>query len=280
MRISIIGLLIAIAMNIKFSVANELELLWSIEDTFSMPESAAYDPKRKVIYVSNVNHYAKDNNGFISRVNEDGSELQLKWLTGLHSPTGLAVDNDILYAVDFDALVVIDLIEQKIVKRIDAEDATANPVLNDVTAGGNGDVYVTGSNSKSIYKLSDDKLQIWLHNAELLKHANGLLIEKNVLFHGGAVWTVFDTQTKKKVESYQSMGKGVIEVDGISKLSEDSFMVSLIDDSRLWLLRKGEPAIPFSDEEVNGIDMQFVAEKSVLFLPRVGNTLSAYRVSF
>lgn len=54
------------------ATAYELHELWAIEHIFSMPESAVIDAERNAIYVSNVNVYAKDGNGFISRVNLDG----------------------------------------------------------------------------------------------------------------------------------------------------------------------------------------------------------------
>lgn len=259
-------------------IAAELKLLWSVEGQFSMPESAAYDPKRKVVYVSNVNQYAKDNNGFISRVSEDGSRLELKWLMGLHSPTGITVAGDKLYAVDFDALVIIDLNEERIIQRVEAEDAEAPPVLNDVASGSNGDLFVSGSSSRKIYKLHDNKLITWLHSSELLKHANGLLVHKNTLLHGGEVFSAFDIESKAKREKVSKMGEGLFEFDGITKFADDAFIVSLIDDPRLWLLRIGAAPEPFSEQKLQGIDMEYVADKKLLFLPRVGNTLSAYRV--
>jgi hypothetical protein len=281
MRIAAVLLTISlISLN---TFAANLELLWSIDNKFSMPESAAYDPKRKMVYLSNVNHYKKDNNGFISRVSEDGKELAIKWMTGLHSPTGLAVKEDKLYAVDFDALVIIDLNEEKILQRVEAEDASENPVLNDVALGANGEVFVSGSNSRKIYRLTggsqkEAKLESWLHSPELLKHANGLLVYGDNLLHGGAIFSAFDLSSKSKVERLSKMGEGVIEVDGITRFGDKAVIVSLIDDARLWLLSEEHGPKPFSHQEVQGIDMHYVPEKQMLFLPRVGNTLSAYRV--
>ncbi len=77
--------------------AVELELRWSLENLFEMPESAVHDIRRNVIYVSNVNAYAKDANGYISRVSADGERVELKWLTGFHSPTGMAVFGMCMY---------------------------------------------------------------------------------------------------------------------------------------------------------------------------------------
>lgn len=256
----------------------QLQELWTIEGAFNMPESATYDAKRDVIYVSNVNHYAKDNNGFISRVSSDGKRLDLKWLTGLHSPTGLTVVGDTLYAVDFDTLVIVDLTSGTITKRVQASDAENNPVLNDVTVSPSGDVFVTGSRSRSIYKLSDGKLSVWLHDQDKLKHANGLFAQNNIIHHGGSTWSTFDLSSKTIIEPLSEMGSGLVEIDGITQISEESFVVTLIDDERVWLLRSGKKPKPLTQDSVKGIDLQYVAKSNTLYVPRVGNTLSAYNL--
>ncbi|TDF41290.1 hypothetical protein EYS14_00035 [Alteromonadaceae bacterium M269] len=260
-------------------ISTEMELLWSIEGKFNMPESAAYDPAREVIYVSNVNHYAKDGNGFISRVSADGSKLELDWLKGLHSPTGLAVRGNTLYAVDFDALVIIDLVEEKIINRIHAPDAEESPVLNDVAISDSGDIYVSGSRSRTIYQLNDGELEVWVKDNERLKNANGLLVNNNYLLHGGEKWTVFDKISKEAVSSLSPMGKGLKEFDGIAEIGTGNFIVTLIDDPKLWLLREGKSPQPFSDDEIKGIDISYDDNTNRLFVPRVGNTLSAYQIT-
>lgn len=258
--------------------AAQLQLVWSVEGKFSMPESAAYDPKRQAVYLSNVNHYAKDDNGFISRISADGKTVEVEWIKGLHSPTGLTVKGDLLYAVDFDALVVIDLVNEKIIRRIPAVDAEHTPVLNDVALSAEGEVFVSGSRSRTIYKLSDNHLEVWLKDKDKLNKANGLLVYQNMLFHGGDTWTVFDLKSKQPVDTYSNMGRGLVDIDGITSDGSGGFMVSLIDDPRLWSLKKGQQPSPLNEEKVQGIDMHFVEEKQIVFLPRVGNTLSAYRI--
>ena len=260
--------------------ATELTLLWTIEGKFNMPESAAYDVKRNVIYVSNVNHYAKDNNGFISRVSADGEKLELEWMSGLHSPTGLAVYGDTLYAVDFDALVVIDLESERIVSRIPAEDASQSPVLNDVVVSAKGEVFVTGSRSRSIYQKSGNNLKVWLKDDTLLSKANGLLIHKQYLLYGGEQWHVFDMVTKQPAEELTALGKALKDIDGITHDNRGGFIATLIDDPRLWSLAPEHPAAPLVDDEINGIDLQMGEGTNLLFIPRVGNSLSAYTLTF
>jgi hypothetical protein len=59
---------------------------------FSTPESVVHDTIQDVYFVSNIgpgNPGALDHNGFISRVNPNGTIIQLAWITGLNGPKGL-----------------------------------------------------------------------------------------------------------------------------------------------------------------------------------------------
>lgn len=256
----------------------ELEKLWSIDARFNMPESAAFDPVRNAVYVSNVNQYAKDGNGFISRVAADGTLLELQWMTGLHSPTGLAVQGDMLYAVDYDALVIIDLRSESIVQRIPAEDAADKPALNDVAVSKNGEVFVSGSRSRTIYKLSDGRLQAWLRDPQLLESANGLYLLDHALLHGGMRFSAFDLNTRTVKQHLSSMGKGLVDIDGITAAAGFGYIVTLIDDKRLWLLREGQQPQALSQDAIDGIDIQFVENRKLLLVPQIGGSLSAYRI--
>ena len=52
---------------------------------FSTPESALYDASADIILVSNVRGgpLNKDDDGFISRINVDGSVEKLRWINGM-----------------------------------------------------------------------------------------------------------------------------------------------------------------------------------------------------
>ncbi|TQV88223.1 SMP-30/gluconolactonase/LRE family protein [Aliikangiella coralliicola] len=254
-----------------------LELLWSVKNTFSMPESAAFDDKRQVIYISNVNEYAKDGNGFISRVSLDGQSIELKWLKGLNSPTGLAVLADTLYVADYDALVAINLTNGKIIQRFDAPDAKSKPVLNDVAISRDGIVYVSGSASQTIYRLLDNQLEFWVKAPELLKFANGLFISNGVLYHGGLHWNAFNIESGKPVVDILRPDKTLKKFDGITSDGNNGFLVTLIEDSRIWHIQKNGISQPLSKKELNGIDLQYLPDKKLLLVPQVEGGFSLFR---
>ena len=88
-------LLITITLTSSVSAdAEKFNKIWEI-DGFKNPESVIYDKTTNALYVSNVNGSAieKDGDGFISKVSLEGEILELRWLTGLNAPKGLAIYN-------------------------------------------------------------------------------------------------------------------------------------------------------------------------------------------
>lgn len=47
---------------------------------------------------------AKDNDGFISKLDKNGDILQLKFISNLNAPKGMSKIKDILYVVDIDVV--------------------------------------------------------------------------------------------------------------------------------------------------------------------------------
>lgn len=252
--------------------AQQLTELWKLEGVFTMPESAALDADAEFIYVSNVNEYAKDGNGFISRVSIDGRQVDLHWLAGLDSPTGVAVFDERLYFADFDSLKVADTNTGMIVASYLAPDS--NPALNDVAISATGQVFVTGSASNSIYVLDGDELRVWLHHDTLLQQANGLYVLEDTLVHGGRYWNVFNMDSAELLQDRAAPVPELNRIDGISLDVCGDFLLTLIDDARLWRVRDGK-ASPVSEAALNGIDLH--AQSGFIALPQVGGHLTLYR---
>lgn len=248
---------------------------WSLKNVLNMPESAAYDSVGEQIFVSNVNGYAKDNNGFVSRVSADGKQLDLEWLTGLHSPTGMVVRDGLLYIADYDALVIASIEESKILQRIAAPDD--RPALNDVAIATDGQVFVSGSASSSIYTLEGNELLVWKHDPDRLKNANGLLVENGQLIHGGWEWSIFNLQSKKLIPEFPAPGAPIRDIDGITSDGCGGFIVTLIEDQRLWRVGRDGSSKPLSGKLINGIDI--VRHEQRLFVPTVGGGLSVFKLS-
>lgn len=245
--------------------------LWTIENQFIQPESAAFDAKTRSVFVSNVNGYAKDGNGFVSRITDTGRLLELKWLDGLNSPTGMTVADNILYVVDFDELLEVSIATGQIIQRYPA--LHEKPALNDVVVSENGDVFVTGSASAAIYKLEQDQLIIWKQDDELLKHANGLFASGDTLLFGGAQWLVFDLESGEQLDIRDDR---LIDIDGIASDGCNGYLITLIDDQRLWQVTSNGQSRPLSEYPLDGIDLFY--HEDILYMPRVGGHVSALKL--
>jgi hypothetical protein len=132
---------------------------------FLTPESMVHDPVADVYLVSNVNRHPQilSNDGFISRLAPDGTVLELEWIRGgvggvtLHAPTGLALDGDILYVADADAVRLFDRatgaplaswpvpVQVEEVPGMPGVQWVRNVLLNDVCVGPRGEVYLTAT---------------------------------------------------------------------------------------------------------------------------------------
>jgi len=166
----------------------QVNKLWETPANLKDPESVAYESKQQVLFVSNINGQPdqKDQNGFISKVSpSNGSIIELNWITTLNAPKGIAISNDnsTLYVADITDLVQIDIDSGKIIKRFNAPGSS---FLNDVVADNQGNIYVSDTDTNTIYKLdtnlgnntSSSDIQAWLQNPQL-NGPNGLHIDNN-----------------------------------------------------------------------------------------------------
>jgi sugar lactone lactonase YvrE len=163
----------------------ELTQRW-VTDGFDQPESPAYDPKRGVIYVSNMTDSAipvpDHGNGFLSKIATDGTMIESKWITELNQVKNIAVHSDLLYAADSHALVVIDVDTATIVGRYDAPNSM---YIDGVAVHPDGDVYVGDLGANTIWRLTPDGgWAPWLESS-LLHHPDGLVAEQHRLIAVG-----------------------------------------------------------------------------------------------
>ena len=128
-----------------------LELVAEVKG-FASPESVAWDGT--YYYVSNVGKelkpYAKDGDGFISRMDAKGANLQLDFISKLNAPKGLMAVGNTLYVCDIDTLLGFDIATRKKTLEISfAKDRVQ--LLNDVCAAEEGKLLVSATDKNKIY---------------------------------------------------------------------------------------------------------------------------------
>jgi sugar lactone lactonase YvrE len=248
---------------------------------FTAPEAVRYDPDQDVYFVTNWGTgptEAKDNNGFISRMTPDGTIERLKFIAGgtggatLHSPRGMTIVGDTLWAVDADAVRGFN-------RRTGAPLATADfsafklGFLNDIAAGPDA-LYVTDTGTDRIYRIAGGRVTVALQDSAI-GNPNGITWDGS----GGRFIIVpwEDSVIKAWTPGSKTLnviGKdGATKFDGVEILSGDRVLVASQSDSSLHLFTGdtgrpiirtgGEPADIAVDTKRNWVAVPFVARNLV-----------------
>lgn len=128
-----------------------------VHDGLASAEAVSFDPARDVYFVSNINGNPgiKDGNGFITRITADGVVDSLHFIQGgrngvtLNAPMGSRVQGDTLWVLDVDVLRGFNARTGAPVKAIDLAPLGAG-FLNDLTAGPDGDFYITDTGVRPV----------------------------------------------------------------------------------------------------------------------------------
>lgn len=164
---------------------------------FATPEAVEYEGNSDTYLVANINGnpFAKDDNGFISKVSPDGKVLELKWIDGasndieLNAPKGMVVQEGKLYVADIDRVRVFDLETKKQLKDIIFPGST---FINGLCAAVDGGLYVTDSGMAPGFKPSGtDAIYIVSNRGIVKKLKKGDLGNPNgIYFDGVKLWMV------------------------------------------------------------------------------------------
>jgi sugar lactone lactonase YvrE len=261
---------------------------WTLSG-LKQPESALFDPQRKVIYVSNVagEPNGKDGVGFISKISPGGKLIDLEWVKGLNGPKGLVMNGDKLYVSDIDQLVEIDVDKGQVTNRWKAE---GSQFLNDTAVDGNGRVYVSDMLADSIYVLDGGNLSVFLQDKGLL-HPNGLRVEGNKLLvaaWGADIQPDFTTKTpghllsvdlKSKAISDVGDGKPVGNLDGLEPDGAGNWMVTDWINGALFRLHPDGKADQLLDLNKGSADLEFVENEKLAIIPMmIDGKITAYKV--
>jgi DNA-binding beta-propeller fold protein YncE len=125
---------------------------------FKFPESVAYDPEAKVLYVGSfggteLKPGEKDNNGYISKVSLDGKMLEERFLpepgVTMNKPKGIWVKGSRLWVTDIDGVWEFDTKTKKGKKL----ELPGSQFANDPAIVGNT-LYVSDNRRDALYKVT------------------------------------------------------------------------------------------------------------------------------
>jgi hypothetical protein len=197
-------------------------------DGLQRPQSFVADPSGDFYFISSINGEpeAKDNNGFITKLDKDGKVTALHFIQGgqngttLDAPKGMAIVDRLLYTVDVDMLRGFDKESgtPALTVRLDesrVQGAKRAIALIDVAYDGNGILYLSDTDADTIYRVEIAK-----------QHAVSVLTKNSAL--AGPAGLAWNAKTGKLVAVSWHKGK-ILEItrDGsVSELVSNSFFSS------------------------------------------------------
>ena len=257
----IITVLLVGTVTVANAQTHSLLKLWETDTVIAIPESVLPDSKQAILYISLINGggWDADGKGGIGKLNPDGKTYDSNWVTGLNAPKGLGLYDKNLYAADISEVVVIDIKDGKIKKKISIENATG---LNDITIDNKGIVYVSDSRKARIWRIENDIPVLYMDS---LKGVNGLKAIGEELFIGAGK-NFIKAGKDKTIMKIVELPQGI---DGIEPIGNGDFIVTSWSGYIFYVHAGGqfETLLDTHTEKMNTADIGYDPEKKILYVP-------------
>ncbi|MGN6265088.1 MAG: ATP-binding protein [Ginsengibacter sp.] len=257
--------------SIAVTAQHKLEKIWETDSIIPVPESVLFDGN--ILYVSLIDGGGWDADGIggVGKLSLNGKNFNGKWITGLNAPKGLGKFGNKLYVADISEVVVIDIKNDKIEKKISIEGASG---LNDITVSSKGVVYVSDSKTSTIWKIQNDKPSVYLEN---IKGANGLkAVGNDLLFAQGK--DLMKADAKKSVSKIAQVTEGI---DGIEPVGNGDYIVTSWVGYIYYVQANDhfETLLDTRSHNKNAADIGYDAAKKIVYVPTfMGKTVAAYKL--
>ena len=252
------------------------------------PESVLHDRVSDTYLVSNCNGdpFAKDGNGFISRLEPDGTLRELKWIDGadgsttLHAPKGLALRGDTLFVADIDAVRLFSRLDGS---GIDVWDVPEASYLHDVTVDAAGTLYATDSGvragpdgpipsgSDAVYRFETDGAHVALVRGAALGRPYGIVTHEGRLFivtHGTGRVIYVDPESGQ-ISGFPAPPAG--RLDGIVVTREGRYLISSWQARAVFGLSGGVRYDTVVADVDTPADIGYDATRDRLLIPLLGS---------
>ena len=272
----------------------KLTKVWETQPVFKTPESVVYDANHDVLFISNFNVRGgfvsrgdTTADEFISKVNLNGEIENLKWVTGLLNPCGMAIYHDTLYVVERKRLAAIHIESGTIVRRYDIPGSL---FPNDIIFDNKGTGYITDNNNNSttsIFKFEQGRCTPWI-SSEIIFKPNGIDCIGNRILVGDArdkslKFIDLTTQKISPVASFQE-ASGRAMFDGLQAMKNGGFLTSFWDGPGFWISKSGNiyeiiDTQTIDRPNVNDADWLYLDDQQLLIIPTFfDNRLMAFHL--
>ena len=264
----------SVLLHSTIAAQHSLQKVWVTDTILPVPESVLYNADDNSLFVSLIDGSPaeRDGKGGIAKLNSEGKIIDLNWISGLNAPKGMARYKNILYVADLTELVVIDIKQGVVVKKIAIDSAV---VLNDVAVDKKGIVYVSDPRAKKIFRVGKNTATVYL--TQLIK-PNGLKVIGNFLYmlDNGSLYEI-DKQKSKRI-----ICEGMDDnTDGIEPVRKREFIVSCWTGGIYYVTGSGSKQILLDTrkEEYYTADIGYNPKTKIVFVPSLfKKTITAYAI--
>jgi len=248
---------------------HKLEKIWETDSVVAVPESVL--PAKNILYVSLIDGggWNVDGKGGVAKLSLDGKILDSTWITSLNAPKGLGIYGNKLYVADISEVVVIEIQNGKVEKKISIDSAKG---LNDITVTEKGIIYVSDSRTARIWKLENDHPVLYLDS---VKGVNGLKAVGDELYIGaGKIFLKADA--KKQITRIAELPQGI---DGIEPVENGNFLLTAWGGYIWYVYADGriETLLETHQQKKNTADIGYDASKRIVYVPTFNaKTVVAY----
>ncbi len=245
---------------------------------FSHPESVFVN--KNEVYVSNLGEkldpMGKDNDGFISKLDNNGKIVELKWIENLNAPKGMNVIGNTLYVVDIDVLKGFDVVSKKEVLNIPVQGAV---FLNDIAVLDKNTLLVSDTGTGIIHKfdVAKKKYETFTKLDSQYGGPNGLMLDskkKALIVVGydpagkqkGSVVSI-DLKTKKVTKITEPLGA----LDGVVMAKNGDLLVSDWGENLQGVIYRidSKGGLSKIDVEIMGGPADMFSDGKNLWIPRM-----------
>lgn len=250
-----------------------VEKVWQT-DGFKKPESAVYDPQRKVIYISNLNEDAPGD-GFISKMDVKGNIQKLGWIDGLDNPKGMDMQGNYLYVNDQHRVLKIDVVSGEIVKEYPITGAV---FLNDLAVDEDGTIYTVDSDGQQVFQLKNGKAKVFWQDRNRGR-PNGIWLDQDRILlttTQSNQLIALDKILRKATVLQANVGTG----DGIEALENGGYLVTDFQ-GRIFYFSTMENLHTLLDIRGKGhtADLEYIAADKLIIVPMHRyNGVQAYKI--
>jgi len=244
----------------------------------AVPESFIVDPSTGNYYISNINGQPldKNGNGFITRLNPDGSVGQLKFIDGtrsgvtLNAPKGLLIRGGTLYVSDIDHVRAFDKISGAPVGDIDLTSFKPK-FLNDLAMDKRGKLYISDMGTNRLFAVDTSKG----YKASVLVSDKRLASPNGIRFHKKrnglvvATWDsgeIFHIDLTGKIRPFMKT-KLDTGLDGVDFDDEGNLYVSSFTGGKVFRVNKRGRVDVLASGLVTPADISLDRKKRLVLVP-------------